>query len=53
MTCVQQVVLQVIIPVHKFEIILDMFIFAIDFPLSRANDLCIKYSLGSIVEIGV
>ena len=52
MTCIQQVVLQVIIPVHKLEIILDTLIFAITLFPSWAF-LRIENSLGRIVEIGV
>lgn len=52
MTCIQQVVLQAIIPVHELEIILDILIAPIEFPLLRA-EVPIENGFGGMVEIGV
>lgn len=52
MTCIQQVVLQAIIPVHELEIVLDILIAPTGFPLLRV-DVPIQNGFGGMVEIGV
>lgn len=52
MTCIQQVVLQAIIPVHELEIVLDILIAPIGFPLLRA-EVPIEDGFGGMVEIRV